>query len=328
MREYWDTNPGTASAMTVWDAFKAYTRGRYQTIIARVRRERRADLSDAERKADLQEAQFLRTKDPGDYDTLQLLTREVVRIRTSLTRKSLLAQTQRIFEQGERSGKLLAWLSREQQGGMCIPHIQGPDGCLTYDSDEINDSFASFYRNLYGSKVTYTRDELTDYLEPIDFPVLTVKYRDNLDAPITTDELLKALKSLQSGKSPGPDGIPVEFYKQYAEELTGKLQAMLTEAQQLETLPYSLSEAVIVVIPKPGKDSSLCSSYRPISLINVDAKLLAKVLAMRLNTVITALIHPDQTGFMPGRGTDINIRRLFTHMDRAQAESAGVVVFL
>lgn len=86
-----------------------------------------------------------------------------------------------------------------------------------------------------------------------------------------------------------------------------------------------MREFVIVVIPKPGKDPSLCSSYRPISLLNVDAKLLARILANRLNTVITTLIHPDQAGFMPGRGTDINIRQLLTHIDRAQTETAGVV---
>lgn len=70
--------------------------------------------------------------------------------------------------------------------------------------------------------------------------------------------------------------------------------------------------AIIVVIPKPGKDPELCSSYRPISLLNMDAKILAKVLATCLNRVILSLVHRDQTGFMPGRGTDINMRRLHT----------------
>lgn len=177
---------------------------------------------------------------------------------------------------------------------MCVPCIQGPTGDLLYAPDEINDRFASFYSNLYSSRAVFTPDELNSYLDPIDIPVLTEKYRESLDAPITTDEILIALKTLQSGKSPGPDGIPVEFYKQYAEELTGKLCAMLSEAQKREELPSSLSEAVVVVIPKPSKDPALCSSYHPISLINVDAKRLAKVLARRLNTVITALVHPDQ----------------------------------
>lgn len=87
-----------------------------------------------------------------------------------------------------------------------------------------------------------------------------------------------------------------------------------------------MGEAVIVVILKPGKDPSFCSLYRPISLLN--AKLLAKILANRPSTVITVLVHSDQTGFMSGRGTDINIRRLYTHIAVAQQENAGVVASL
>lgn len=79
-------------------------------------------------------------------------------------------------------------------------------------------------------------------------------------------------------------------------------------------LPPSMSEALIVLIPKPHKDHLLCKSYRPISLIISDVKILAKVLARRLNTVITTIIGADQTGFIPGRSTSINLRGLFTNL--------------
>lgn len=62
----------------------------------------------------------------------------------------------------------------------------------------------------------------------------------------------------------------------------------------------------VVVVPKPGKNTYF--SYRPISLLNVDAKLLTKIWALCLNLVITVLVHSGQSGFMPGRGTEINIR--------------------
>lgn len=93
-----------------------------------------------------------------------------------------------------------------------------------------------------------------------------------------------------------------------------RLHTMLREAHKTEELPSSMSDMVVVVIPKPRKDPSLCSSYRPISLINVDAKLMGKVRVQSAGQVILAMVHPDQKGgFMPGRGTDINIRRLYTH---------------
>lgn len=105
---YWAVNAGTAEVTTVWDAFNAAIREHYQIIISRVHRERRADLSKAEREATIGEPLFVRTRDPQHYAQLQLMTREVLRLRTSITQKKLLAQSQRIFEQWKRSGRLLA----------------------------------------------------------------------------------------------------------------------------------------------------------------------------------------------------------------------------
>lgn len=79
-------------------------------------------------------------------------------------------------------------------------------------------------------------------------------------------------------------------------------------------IPASMREALIVLIPKPGKDPKLPESYRPISLLQVDVKILVKILAIRLNTVMLSLIHKDHSGFMPGRNTSFNPRRLFINL--------------
>lgn len=76
---------------------------------------------------------------------------------------------------------------------------------------EINLCFAEFYQALYSSRVGYREEDLTRYLADVDLPVLTSTYRDRLDSPITVKEILQALKSMQPDKTPGPDGIPVEF---------------------------------------------------------------------------------------------------------------------
>lgn len=86
-------------------------------------------------------------------------------------------------------------------------------------------------------------------------------------------------------------------------------------------------EAVGVVLLKLGKDLGHCTSYILISLLNVDTKILAKVLVNCLNQAITALVNVDQSGFMPGRGTNINIRRL-GHVAWASESSLGVVASL
>lgn len=61
-----------------------------------------------------------------------------------------------------------------------------------------------------------------------------------------------------------------------------------------------LSEALITLIPKKGKKPDEVGRYRPISLLNIDQKLLAKLLANRLNKNVGTLVHPDQTGFALG----------------------------
>lgn len=69
-----------------------------------------------------------------------------------------------------------------------------------------------------------------------------------------------------------------------------------------------------MLIPKSGKDLGLPESYRPFSLLQVDIKILAKILALRLNQVILSLMHEDQAGFMPGRNTSFNLRKLFINI--------------
>lgn len=74
--------------------------------------------------------------------------------------------------------------------------------------------------------------------------------------------------------------------------------------------PESWSEAIITVLPKEGKDPLHYPSYRPISLLCTDYKILTSIIAIRIQKHIKKLIKPDQTGFISGRhGTD-NIRRV------------------
>lgn len=88
----------------------------------------------------------------------------------------------------------------------------------------------------------------------------------------------------------------------------------LNQALDSSKLPDSMNDACIIVIPKPSKDILVTESYRPISLLNLDVKILARVLAMRLGKVMQGLIHPDQFGFILTRSTAINLRRLFLNM--------------
>lgn len=107
---------------------------------------------------------------------------------------------------------------------------------------------------------------------------------EQLEQEIMLEEVQTAMSQLQPGKTPGAEGIPVEFYSTYQDLIAPRLPWLLGEFSRGGFLPDSMSEALIVLVPKPGKDPEDSALYRPISLINVDAKLLAKVLANPLST--------------------------------------------
>lgn len=116
---------------------------------------------------------------------------------------------------------------------------------------------------------------------------------------------------MSTGKCPGPDGFPVEFYKLFFDKLAPALIEMFNESYSKMKLPPTLNQASISLLLKKDKDALNCSSYRPISLLNVDFKLLSKTLALRLENILPKIISPDQTGFIKNRQSFFNLRRLF-----------------
>ncbi|XP_078502516.1 olfactory receptor 6Q1-like [Lissotriton helveticus] len=152
--------------------------------------------------------------------------------------------------------------------------------------------------------------------------------QDDLGAPLDPEELRYTIFNLSNGKSPGPDGLPAEFYKAASDILIPHLVKMYTAATDDFSLPPTLNEATLISLLKPDRDSERMGSYRPLALLNTDYKILASTLARRLAPIVPTLLHHDQNGFVPTRHTSHNIRRLFRIQEYATRQwlRAGCLV--
>ena len=127
-----------------------------------------------------------------------------------------------------------------------------------------------------------------------------MKKKRSLNRPIKPNEIERVIKKLPSHKSPGHEGFIGEFCKAFKGELTPILHRLFQKIQKDGRLSNSFYEANIILIPKPDKDITEKGNLRPIPLMNIDAKILNKILANCIQQYVKKIIHHEQVGFIQG----------------------------
>ena len=225
------------------------------------------------------------------------------------TQGNIIRSRARWHEQGEKSSKYFLNLEKRNQIRKNIRSLNVNNTTITNPKDILNEE-AKYYQSLYTSKMVFQENDFEKFTENLIIPKLTEEEKNSCEGLISNGECQKVIKNMKNNKSPGNDGIPVEFYKIFWPNIGKLVIECFNESYANGSLSTSQKQAVITLIDKPGKDLTLLKNWRPISLLNTDYKIATKVLAMRLQKVLPNIIHHNQTGFVHNRYIGDSIRSI------------------
>ena len=210
--------------------------------------------------------------------------------------------------QGEKVTKYFCNLEKRHFISKQMFKLINKNGEEIRDTKEMINETKEFYEQLYKKrKVSDVNiEEIVTTL-----PKLEEEQANTLEGKITYEEAANALKNMKNDKSPGTDGMTVNFFKFFWKDIGQFIIRSLNEGFENGKMSITQREGIITCIPKGDKPREYLKNWRPISLLNVVYKIGSSCIANRIKNVLPTLIHEDQTGFVPGRYIGDNLRLLY-----------------
>ena len=201
------------------------------------------------------------------------------------------------YQHGEKPTKFFLNLEKLKAINTTVRHLIDEGKDIT-DLKEINACICEFCKNLFKKNVSKSDSEKKSFLGSIALPNLTAKSFDIRESEITGKDLITALKIMPNGKSPGNDGLTKEFEEHFWDKLKFYFINSLKQSKIDDNLSISQRQAVIKLIEKKDRDKRFVKNWQPISLLNVDTKILSKLLAEKLKNVLPELTSSNQTAYV------------------------------
>ena len=210
--------------------------------------------------------------------------------------------------EGEKCSKFFLNLEKQQKSKQNLNKLKISNSQVTTDPEIILKEVRSFYKTLYSKQKPNER--AINHIFVGTNKTISQKSKTQCEDTLTEENLRKALFDMESNKSPGTDGLTAEFYKHFWDLIGPHLLKVIHSCLQNKQLTHSQQEAVISCLYKKGPREQI-SNWRPISLLNIDYKILTKSLANKLISTLSEVISEDQTASVTGRSilTNLNLTR-------------------
>ena len=170
---------------------------------------------------------------------------------------------------------------------------------------------------------------IENFLNSLDIPKLSEEEKQSCEGKISLEECEIILESFKENKSPESDGIPIEFYKRCWDIIKKPFIECVNESFVRGEMSNTQKKAAMTLIEKKGKDRCFSENWRPISLLNVNAKIMSKVIAARVKDVLPNVIHSNQTGYVKDRYIGETVRSIFDIMELTDAGNIpGLLIFI
>ena len=215
-------------------------------------------------------------------------------------------------EEGE---KCTSFFLRQEKNNYENKHItklkDTSDGNKVVDNPQaILDMEKRFYENLYADKSnpTQAREAEDKIFQGLEIPKVNEADKLACEEELSEREILRSVKAMKNGKSPGTCGLTSEFYKFFWLDIKDILTASINYNLNKGMLSLEQRRGILTLIPKKDKDRLYLKNWRPLTLLNTDYKIIAKALSNRLTKILPFIIEDDQTGYVSGRFIGCNIR--------------------
>ncbi|XP_060212045.1 uncharacterized protein LOC132639621 [Lycium barbarum] len=205
---------------------------------------------------------------------------------------------------GDSNTKYFSVVITEKQHRKQITTLTSLTGLQLVDNDDIKTEIVQFYQGLMGTAAASL--PAVNKLIMRNGPVLTPAQQQSLCADVTEVEIWEGLKDIGDEKAPGVDGYNALFFKRTWHIIKNDIISAVKEFFITGRLYKAINCTVVTLVPKTAHPSTV-KKFRPIACCTILYKIIAKVLAARMQKVMADIIDEAQTGFIPGRKIADNI---------------------